>query len=141
MIFPEQIANIPLLLVQQGWRLRASRETDKAWRAISLAHRWNYRLIQQTDGNYLELAQPVIEVAEGVRVCAHQGWGDGLAPTPEMVKVWSFWWYRAASECQPHVVEVFHDEVLKLVSDRMHERPIARARGEWLGPVLPPVTP
>ena len=136
MTFPEQIANIPLLLVQQGWRLRATRETDKAWRAISLAHRWNYRLIQQTDGNYLELAQPVIEVVEGIRVYAHQGWGDGLAPTPEMVKVWSFWWISMGDGTKP-VTVTFHDGAM--IVDGVNSRYLGMHK--WLGPVLPPVMP
>lgn len=139
MTFDEQIAGVPLPWIQQGWRLQPDEDFDSNWRRQSPANRWEYEEIE-VEGAYLEIARPVIKPANGPRVYAHQGWGDGLPPTPEMVKVWAFWWYKAASEPQPHVVEVFQrDEALKYVSARMHERPISQARGEWRGPVLPPM--
>ena len=63
--------------------------------------------------------------------------------TLEMVKVWPFWWYKSASELQPHVVEVWSrsEDGMYFVSARMHERLVSAAKGEWLGPVLPPVMP
>lgn len=140
MTFPEQILGVPAALVEQGWRLCPADDVIEKWLKSGPRRRWE----GATHGLHL-LYRPLVTLECTSRemrpsVYSHAGWGDGLAPTPEMVKVWPFWWYRAASEPQPHVVEVFQcDEELKYVSARMHERPIAQARGEWLGPVLPPV--
>ena len=140
MTFEKQIEGVPMELVKQGFRLHPSESLWYYWQEYEGIRRPHWQVVKLLNG--AKVSRPVAEVAKGFVVYCHAGWGNHLTPTPEMVKVWAFWWYKAASEPQPHVVEVFQcDEALKYVSDRMHERPIAQARGEWLGPVLPPVTP
>ena len=147
MSFEEAIKGVPLELVRQGWRLEPSQSVMEAWDDERTAPLYRWRGWQSmwchgTDSTRLQVWRPVTseQFRQVAATYAHTGWGDGLSPTPEMVKVWAFWWYKAASEPQPHVVEVFQcDEALKYVSARMHERPISQARGEWRGPVLPPM--
>lgn len=127
MTFPEHIANIPLLLVQQGWRLKPTDSVDDSWRKASPVNRWDYEEIE-VDGAFLDIARPVIDLSNGPRVYAHQGWGDGLQPTLEMVKVWEWWWFGTCPTCINEGV-LSPDGFLAIRST------------QWLGPALPPVMP
>ena len=133
MTFPEQIAGVPLSWIQQGWRLQPSNEFDSGWRRQSPANRWDYEAIE-VDGAYLDIARPVIEPANGPRVYAHAGWGDGLSPTPEMVKVWPWWWRVAMSGLCPSEITIHGD---RLAADGLAIEWLENP--QWRGPVLPPM--
>lgn len=130
MTFPEQIANIPLLLVQQGWRVTPPSTTIQQWLKTYFEAGWE---TSEHDG--LPIWQPVIRIGEQ-KVYAHQGWGDGLAPSPEMVKVWSFWWISMGDGTKP-VTVTFHDGAM--IVDGVNSRYLGMHK--WRGPVLPPVLP
>ena len=139
MTFEKQIEGLPISWVQQGWRLQPDDEFDSGWRRQSPANRWDYEAIE-VDGAYLDIARPVVEPANRPRVYAHAGWGEGLAPTPEMVKVWKWWWYLPAMGTFLRAVEVIETpEGLKFQCVDIPAKPITQARGEWRGPVLPPM--
>lgn len=134
MTFTDQVANIPLPLVQQGWRIQPDDEFDTAWRKASPSNRWDYEAIE-IDGAFLDIARPVTEHPNGPRVYAHQGWDDGLQPTLEMVKVWPYWWIKGLSGLHPSELSIHGD---RLAADGLAIEWVER---EWLGPVLPPVMP
>jgi len=68
------------------------------------------------------------------------GWALRLAPTADAVKIWFFWW-RAALD-GPEVVRITEDArglwARTFDSVQIH---VSVAEWDWLGPVLPPVTP
>ena len=131
MKFEKQIEGVPMELVRQGWRRETALAIDDAWRAGSRSHRWDYEYIESGDA-VLRIARPVIQVPDGPRVYAHAGWGDGLAPTPEMVKVWKWWW---VSDSPVHVRFVNGSMVVQ----HPFADSIESHTHEWRGPVLPPM--
>lgn len=127
MTFPEQILGVPPELVEQGWRLSPSDNITTAWSdGVSPLCRWQYVIRCG-----VMLARPLRVVAYSVSsdwpitAYAHEGWGGGTAPTPEMVKVWRFWWVDIGNGPRVKDCEVVEYE-------RTPER-------YWLGPVLLPV--
>lgn len=135
MTFAKQIEGVPLPWIQQGWRLQPSDEFDSDWRRQSPANRWEYGEIE-VEGAYLEIARPVIKPANGPRVYAHAGWGDGLSPTPEMVKVWPYWWLVTIDGEGVYPANLtIHGDVL--ASDGLHIQWLENP--QWRGPVLPPM--
>ena len=133
MTFHEQIAGVPLELVRQGWRLQPSNEFDSGWRRQSPFNRWDYEAIE-VDGAYLDIARPVIERPNGPRVYAHQGWGEGLQPTLEMVKIWMWWWF---ADTPVPVWSATNSVLIYARSSRCNE-PVMDST-KWRGPVLPPM--
>lgn len=92
--FPQQVLGLPPELVRQGWRLSPSDNITTAWSdGVSPLCRWQYVIRCG-----VMLARPLRVVAYSVSsdwpitAYAHEGWGGGTAPTPEMVKIWEWWW-------------------------------------------------
>lgn len=139
MTFPDQIANIPLALVQQGWRRVPSTAVHDAW--SQKYGRWQWCTLWDSD---IRIARPVTVISDhtstDIIVYNHGGWDDGLAPTTETVKIWPFWW-RAALD-GPEVVRITEDArglwARTFDSVQIH---VSVTEWDWLGPVLPPVTP
>lgn len=135
MKFEKQIEGVPLPWVQQGWRLQPDDKFDRNWRQASPFNRWDYEAIE-VDGAYLDIARPVVEPANRPRVYAHQGWGDGLAPTVEMVKVWPYWWLVTINSESLYPANLtIHGDVM--ASDGLHIQWLENP--QWCGPVLPPM--
>lgn len=125
MTFPEQIKGVPPELVEQGWRLCPDDDVIEKWLKSGPRRRWE----GATHGLHL-LYRPLVTLECASRemrpsVYSHAGWGDGMSPTPEMVKVWRFWWVDIGNGPRVKDCEVVEYE-------RTPER-------YWLGPVLPPV--
>lgn len=138
MTFEKQIEGVPMELVKQGFRLHPSESLWYYWQEYEGIRRPHWQVVKLLNG--AKVSRPVAEVARGVVVYCHAGWGDGLAPTPEMVKVWKWWWYLPAMGTFLRAVEVIETpESLKLQCADIPAKPITQARGEWRGPVLPPM--
>lgn len=133
MTFPEQILGVPLALVEQGWRREPDQSVLDAWAGEHREHyRWESITVRDAQNKRIQICRPIIQVSSpfpawdgGCSIYAHQGWGDGMSPTPEMVKVWRFWWVDIGNGPRVKDCEVVEYE-------RTPER-------YWLGPVLPPV--
>lgn len=132
--FADQIKGIPLELVRQGWRREPECEILDNWMEwidSDPSHDWE-------GGTTLEryrIRRPVriIMPTHGMRLCVydHNGWGNGLSPTPEMCKVWKFWWKDMDGLLMPIAVTSSSDEMFP-----EYQRNIGHG---WRGPVLPTV--
>ena len=143
MTFDKQIFNVPLELVKQGWRRSVDNARRDAWHDLApvLEHCWQGDRVIGIDGTRIDICRPcVAPVKQALSatpyVYAHEGWGEGLQPTPEMVKVWKWWWISMGNGHTP-VTVTFHDDVM--VVDGIHGRYLGLHK--WFGPVLPPVLP
>ena len=146
MTFPEQIKGVPPALVEQGWRLSPSDNITTAWSdGVSPLCRWQYVIRCG-----VMLARPLRVVAYSVSsdwpitAYAHEGWGDGMSPTPEMVKVWEYWWLRdLRGELRVYRVQVHSDRDMETADYWIGDRLVFHSEipewGAWCGPVLPPV--
>lgn len=143
MTFPEQILGVPPALVEHGWRRQPSQEVREKWLNAGSGHVWDRASI----GN-LTIHRPV-KLASGTHTIvlalySHAGWGDGLAPTPEMVKVWEYWWLRdPRGELMICRVQVYSEQDMETadywIGDRIAFYSEIPEWGTWAGPVLPPV--
>lgn len=139
MTFPEQVKNVPPELVAQGWRREPSHEVLDVWTGVYRQHqRWETILVRDINNESLLVYRPVEPIAgtrlawdNGCSIYAHQGWGDGLAPTPEMCEVWSYWWVAGTGLDPAGTLEPYHHTTLLWDTVSL--------QGRWLGPVLPPV--
>ena len=139
MTFEQQTTGIPLALVQQGWRRAPQPTTHDAW--LREYGRWQWSTLWHSD---IRIARPVTVFSDhasaDIVVYDHAGWGEGLAPTADAVKIWFFWWRRTTDG--PKVVRITEDArglwARTFDSVQIH---VSVAEWDWLGPVLPPVTP
>ena len=145
MTFEKQTKGVPLELVKQGWRLRPSFDDDRKWRDKSPINNWAYETCSNNNSHFL-VAQPVMLV-NGCRVYAHEGCGDGLAPTPEMAKIWYYWWLESSDlpgqlmtvEVVPYTKESGKPTEYRLYNGTFLTEEKVAEYGAWRGPVLPPV--
>lgn len=140
MTFPEQIKGVPPGLVEQGWRREPSREVKAAWYNAGRPHTFWRMTSILVNGAYVDIAQPVVDM-DGcphhfAPIYSHAGWGDGLAPTPEMVKVWKWWWI--SREDGPQAVKVAPSSAVYQGAFGCTYK-VAAEQSLFLGPVLPPV--
>jgi len=134
--FNGKIRDVPMTLVQQGWRLQPDDSVLDAWTDSDESHRWEDFYVGS-----LHIVRPVKAISEFSPLCersltvyAHQGWGEGLAPTPELVDVWPYWWAMRANKVRyPATVFTLLNVVVDVHAD--HIFPVV----EWLGPVLPQI--
>lgn len=136
--FEDQTKGVPRDLLKQGYRLCPDEASMWLWVNESSLHRWD--VIQLEDG--LRIARPTMLVRQAPsarysQIYAHQGWGEGLAPTHEMVHVWPYWW-SCSGLYGPHPVMVFGAIQMwwQGTSDAI-PREVTPA-SVWRGPVLPP---
>ena len=137
MTFNEQIEGVPMKLVRQGWRLRPIGYTPiEQWLNADPLYRWHGDKLKS--GLWVYRPMQVVAQCDGgpILAYAHAGWGDGLAPSPEIIKVWSFWWISMGDGTKP-VTVTFHDGAM--IVDGVNSRYLGMHK--WLGPVLPPVMP
>lgn len=136
MTFEQKIAGVPPELVEQGWRLCPDDAVLDAWTALGSAHRWESFIIGR-----LRLERPVRTIGFFSPECeriltayAHAGWGEGLSPTPEMCKVWTFWWFLgnpARTIVERDVVWFYHPTLGCWQVASQYDK-------QWRGPVLLP---
>lgn len=134
MTFPEQIKNIPMSVVQQGWRWESPQSDIRLqWMRRHHSNGWESHM-HFIGGEWKELCRPTIATSTPLVVWtdyAHQGWAEGLAPTPDMVKVWKFWWKDMGGLLVPIGVADSFGEMFP-----EYQRNLGQG---WRGPVLPPV--
>lgn len=132
MTFNQQIEGVPLSLVQQGFRRQPP---ESEWFEWQLEGPHGARWQPAPNFKAQRFCRPVALI-EGVEVYAHQGWGDGLAPTPEMVRVWPFWWLKLTTGLFPARVSINEEDGVQCLF-ALGER-VEDIQGTWAGPVLPP---
>lgn len=140
MTFAEQIKGVPPELVEQGWRRPPPVVNGSAyghWMGEDKASLKGWEEYYD-HGSGLIVSRPIIKrhPDNTCGVYAHQGWGDGLAPTPEMVKVWKWWWI--SREDGPQAVKVAPSSAV-YQGDFGCTYKVATEQSLFLGPVLPPV--
>lgn len=138
MTFEQKIAGVPPELVAQGWRLYPGDDVFQAWLDASVANKWESACVGR-----LQIFRPVAIVrfpaaTAGPTAYAHAGWGEGIRPTAETIKVWPFWWFQWNEAIPVCVKEEYPGATL--VCQWMYGRlPLDMITdGKWLGPVLPP---
>lgn len=146
MSFPEQIKNVPLHLVEQGWRREPEQKVKNAWTNGNGSHQWEMIVVRHIN----DIQHPTTDVRFPVYrpvlllggspfpawdgnsgVYAHHGWGDGMTPNPEMCKVWMSWWKDMDGLLMPITVATSSGEMFLEFQKNLGKF--------WRGPVLPPV--
>ena len=134
MTFAQQIENVPPKLVQQGFRCHPSESLWYRWQETDGVKDPHWQMVRLSDGT--KVSRPVYEIAKGVVVYAHAGWGDGLTPTVEMVKIWRYWWVWHGSVLEPALV-FEQSSILWWQGPGMGRREI-ETPSAWRGPCLSP---
>ena len=144
MTFSAQIKNVPPELVAQGWRLCPDDDVIDKWERSGPRRRW-----EGTTHGLRLLYRPLVTLEctsyeKRPDAYAHQGWGEGLAPTLEMCDIWRYWWLRTHGGVlvPVHAIQ-YADCGFTSIRYQIHANALTAEQiagyGDWLGPVLPPV--
>lgn len=155
MAFKEQTKGVPAELIQQGWRSFIPVETYNKWLKSppGVRHIWQLDRVCTGNGLPTQIGRPCTLLRKhdhgtfGPCTYSHEGWGDGLAPTPEMAKIWQYWWLESSDiPGNLIIVEVILftkksgiPTIYRLYDGTSLTEEEVAEYGDWQGPVLPPM--
>lgn len=137
MSFPQQTKYISPLLVEQGWRREPEQKVKDAWTASNGWHQWEMIVVRGPDNTRIPIYRPVTLIGSPFPafdgecgIYSHAGWGEGMTPTDDTVKVWPSWWKDMDGILMPITVATNSGKMFPTFQKNLGEF--------WRGPVLPP---